>query len=99
MCRSFAFLTMFLIAVLLTACGSDSEKPNLTTAAADPAQVSTNSGPDVDPDSCDAKGINSTEGKTGTCVEDGLTRVVVNRRGALELDGYRVRLRKLFTFK
>lgn len=49
---------------------------------------------------CDAKGINEAEGRTGRCTDDnGVTRIVVERRDTLKIDDARVKLVKTYTEK
>ncbi len=49
---------------------------------------------------CDAKGIYEAEGRTGRCTDDnGVTRIVVERRDTLKIDDARVKLVKTYTEK
>ncbi len=62
------------------------------TVAEDPAPVQQKGGGD----DCDAKGINTAEGKTGTCAIDGVTYRVVDRRGSVKLQNTTTSLKSVY---
>ncbi|MBB4663027.1 hypothetical protein [Conexibacter arvalis] len=83
-------------ALIAAGCGGSNPTPDRTTTVAeDPAPVEQkNSG-----DDCDAKGINATEGKTGTCTIDDVTYRVVDRRDRLKLQRTTTALKDVYVLE
>lgn len=83
-------------ALALVGCGGSNPAPDRTTTVAeDPAPVQQkDSG-----DDCDAKGINTAEGKTGTCTIDDVTYRVVDRRGRVKLQNSTTWLRSVYVLE
>lgn len=79
-------------AALLAGCGGssgDASTKPAQTATQDPAPVATDAG------TCDTKGINDIEGRTGSCETDGVKYTVVDRADVLRFDDYTARLKKV----
>jgi len=82
-------------ALALGGCGGSNPAPEKTTVAEDPAPVQQERGGN----DCNEKGINTAEGKTGTCTVDDVTYRVVDRRGRVKLQNTTTSLKGVYVLR